>query len=64
MYYLRTKAAADAIQFTVESEAESTPVKDETMANLAERSENIDPLSVEAIACSLDNADDCMMCGS
>jgi ribonucleoside-diphosphate reductase alpha chain len=64
MYYLRTKAAADAIQFTVESEAESTPVKDETMTNLAERSENVDPLSVEAIACSLDSPDDCMMCGS
>jgi ribonucleoside-diphosphate reductase alpha chain len=64
MYYLRTKAAADAIQFTVESESESTPVKDETIAKLAERSENIDPLSVEAIACSLDSPDDCMMCGS
>ncbi len=62
MYYLRTKAAADAIQFTVESESKS--VKDETMTKLAERSENIDPLSAEAIACSLDSPDDCMMCGS
>jgi len=60
MYYLRTKAAADAIQFTVES----APPKDETIAKLAERSENVDPLSPEAIACSLDSPDDCMMCGS
>jgi ribonucleoside-diphosphate reductase alpha chain len=57
MYYLRTKAAADAIQFTVEAKA-----KDETVDGLAARAD--DATSIEAIACSLDTPDDCMMCGS
>ena len=65
MYYLRTKAAADAIQFTVEAEEK----EDETISGLAERAETseeqvLDPDSLEAIACSLDNLDDCLMCGS
>ena len=57
MYYLRTKAAADAIKFTVDQEhltkpAESQPApqsKDQKMAD---------------IACSLENKDDCVACGS
>ena len=57
MYYLRTKAAADAIQFTVEQKA-----KDETVDGLASRAEEVN--SLEAIACSLDAPDDCLMCGS
>jgi len=43
MYYLRTKAAADAIQFT----AEKVVVTDE-----------------EKLACSLDDPDNCAVCGS
>lgn len=58
MYYLRTKAAADAIQFTLESKAKD----DQTVNGLAERAEDVD--SLEAIACSLDAPDDCLMCGS
>jgi ribonucleoside-diphosphate reductase alpha chain len=58
MYYLRTKAAADAIQFTLESKAKD----DQTVGGLAERAEDVD--SLEAIACSLDTPDDCLMCGS
>ncbi|MFT7345066.1 MAG: ribonucleoside-diphosphate reductase alpha subunit [Lentimonas sp.] len=51
MYYLRTKAATDAIKFTV----------DKSMVNMdADTEEN----SKEAIACSIDNPDDCEMCGS
>jgi ribonucleoside-diphosphate reductase alpha chain len=58
MYYLRTKAAADAIQFTVESK-----VKGDSVVNgLAERAEEIS--TMEAIACSLDTPDDCFSCGS
>jgi len=41
MYYLRTKAAADAIKFTAEKEEIQ-----------------------EQISCSLDNPDDCEMCGA
>lgn len=43
MYYLRTKAAADAIQFTAEKEVVS---------------------EADKLACSLDNPDECKMCGS
>ena len=46
LYYLRTKAAADAIKFTI--------VKDEKKS-IEEK---------EAIQCSIDNKDDCEMCGS
>ena len=65
MYYLRTKAAADAIQFTVDAEEK----EDETISGLAERAEEseeqfLDPTSLEAIACSLDSPDDCFSCGS
>ena len=57
MYYLRTKAAADAIQFTVEQKA-----ADETVEGLASRAD--EATSLEAIACSLDTPDDCLSCGS
>ncbi|DAC39464.1 MAG TPA: ribonucleoside-diphosphate reductase subunit alpha, partial [Candidatus Poseidoniales archaeon] len=57
MYYLRTKAAADAIQFTVEQKK----AEDETVEGLANRAE---ATSMEAIACSLDTPDDCLSCGS
>ena len=58
MYYLRTKAAADAIQFTVEAKKS----EDQTVSGLADRAEEI--TSMDAIACSLDSPDDCLMCGS
>ncbi len=58
MYYLRTKAAADAIQFTVEAKKG----QDQTVGGLADRAEEIS--SLEAIACSLDSPDDCLSCGS
>ena len=58
MYYLRTKAAADAIQFTVEAKKG----EDQTVSGLADRAEEIS--SLEAIAFSLDSPDDCLSCGS
>ena len=57
MYYLRTKAAVDAIQFTVEQKK----AEDQTVSGLADRAEIT---SLEAIACSLDTPDDCLSCGS
>ena len=57
MYYLRNKAAADAIQFTVESKAKNDP----TVNGLAERAELT---RMEEIACSLDSPDDCLSCGA
>ncbi|MEZ4938468.1 MAG: ribonucleoside-diphosphate reductase subunit alpha [Crocinitomicaceae bacterium] len=50
MYYLRTKAATDAIKFTVDKNAAAEP-------NLKTMEEN-----AAAIACSLDNPDNCEMC--
>ena len=49
LYYLRTKAAADAIKFTI--------VKDEKSMDNEEQKQ-------AAIQCSIDNLDDCEMCGS
>ena len=51
MYYLRTKAAADAIKFTVEKQA----------------AETLEPMYAQNqsdMACSLDNPDACEACGS
>lgn len=50
MYYLRTKAAADAIKFTLNKEAVEQPVAKTEEERMAE------------IACSLDDPDSCEMC--
>ena len=49
MYYLRTKAARDAIKFTVETEKQLQP----TAAQIQE---------AETLACSIENPDNCEMC--
>ncbi len=56
MYYLRTKAAADAIKFTVQrqpSNEDPVPVPVAT-----------DRQQPEAVLCALDSPDDCVACGS
>jgi ribonucleoside-diphosphate reductase alpha chain len=63
MYYLRTKSAVDAIKFTVQkqSKAQMEPV-------VAETTEATDELQEftpeEQLACSIENPDDCVSCGS
>ncbi len=59
MYYLRTKAAADAIKFTVEKQAEEqfAPV----MSNDGKVSEEE---RMAEISCSIDNPEGCEACGS
>lgn len=52
MYYLRSRAAADAIQFTVDKKAAATPTAKELEQKAAD------------MACSLDNPDACEACGS
>ena len=52
MYYLRTKAATDAIKFTVDKNAMEEPT-----AKSMEEAE-------QEVACSLDDPDDCDSCGS
>jgi ribonucleoside-diphosphate reductase alpha chain len=59
MYYLRSQAAASAIQFTVDKSAleteKSAPI---TTADVSKTQKQ------DAIACSLDNPEGCEMCGS
>lgn len=59
MYYLRTKAARDAIKFTVDKSTLSEPAP-----NGAKPEEVSEEQRLAEIACSLDNPDDCEMCGS
>lgn len=53
MYYLRTKAAADAVKFTVDT----TVMKQKQPAIAKEQ-------AIEEISCSLDNPEGCISCGS
>lgn len=56
MYYLRTKAATDAIKFTVDKKYKEAPIVAKT--------EEERLVAEEAMACSIENGDDCEMCGS
>ena len=56
MYYLRTKAATQAIQFTVQKQAKSQ--LEPVLSTSGEYTEE------EVLACSIDNPDDCIACGS
>ena len=67
MYYLRTKAAADAIKFTVDKAALAIPVLGNEDALLFERGQEHLLTTEEQqaqLSCSLDNPDACEACGS
>ncbi len=75
MYYLRTKAAADAIKFTVEKQAEvqieqTAVVRESEMqyathtAQAAASFSTDDSQNRSDMACSLDNPEACEACGS
>ena len=55
MYYLRTRAAADAIKFTVDKGNLSEPKPSAVKTKEDEQ---------KAMICAIDNPDDCEMCGS
>ncbi|MEQ9287106.1 MAG: ribonucleoside-diphosphate reductase subunit alpha [Cyclobacteriaceae bacterium] len=57
MYYLRTKAAADAIKFTLEKEGREKP---KTAVELQEEAMQ----KASDMTCSLDNPEGCEACGS
>ncbi|MFM9423493.1 MAG: hypothetical protein RIR06_1954 [Bacteroidota bacterium] len=59
MYYLRTKAATDAIKFTVNKEQLQKPAAEVNINTVEAEQKN-----QEAIACSLDNPDSCEACGA
>ena len=68
MYYLRTKAATDAIKFTVDKSQLSQPKAEVVIESAPVTvSMNITPdtlsqKNVDAIACSIDNPDSCESC--
>lgn len=78
MYYLRTKAAAAAIQFTVDktklkanADAKNQPTEeseegagDKAASAGAEEISKKKEENMAALMCSLQNKDDCLMCGS
>lgn len=62
MYYLRTKPAVNAIQFTVDKskvKGKVTNGKSDTNGK-----SEVDDANMAAITCSLQNRDECMSCGS
>ena len=70
MYYLRTKAATDAIKFTVDKKYKDAPAP--ALAPEAPEAPEAPQKSVlemtdeeqAALACSIENGEDCEMCGS
>merc|ERR1719323_2407451 len=73
MYYLRTKAAASAIQFTVDKtklkvtekqETENEEGKDELDQEELKAKKAEEERKMAALICSRENKDDCMMCGA
>merc|ERR1719414_1363508 len=77
MYYLRTKAAAAAIQFTVDKSKAAATAKNGASGDddkvIVDKKEDTNGAAKEvaaqeqnmaAMVCSLQNKDDCLMCGS
>lgn len=70
MYYLRTKPAANAIQFSIDKskmkksvDAETNGAKNGEVSNSKE-GEDMKSYNMSGMVCSLENKDDCLMCGS
>ena len=74
MYYLRTKAAAAAIQFTVDKsklqaangEKNGTEANGANGANGSNGDAEVDKATenMATLVCSINNRDDCLSCGS
>lgn len=64
MYYLRTKAAAQAVQFTVEKQGDvaTVPVINPTATTTDNNSDTVDPSYAEGAVCTME--DGCVSCGS
>jgi len=71
MYYLRSTAATEAIQFTVEKKSEATPAAQTAQMTIEQASLTANLAAVKTMeenvsdmACSLDDPDGCEACGS
>lgn len=62
MYYLRSKAAAEPIKFTLSAKHQNKFVQAAQPVSMVQNTAAAN--SSEGIACSLDNPDECLMCGS
>jgi ribonucleoside-diphosphate reductase alpha chain len=58
MYYLRTKAATDAIKFTVDKKYKTAPQTEAPRKSIQEMTDE----EQAALACSIENGSDCEMC--
>ena len=62
MYYLRSKAATDAIKFTLDKDALKKP---EAQTQAVDQVEEMSMAQKQSdMQCSLDNPDECIACGS
>jgi ribonucleoside-diphosphate reductase alpha chain len=65
MYYLRTKAASDAIKFTVEQpQAQSAKPTASVETRVMADGSVISEATAADLVCSLDNPENCISCGS
>ncbi|MCL4127389.1 UNVERIFIED_CONTAM: hypothetical protein GTU68_002332 [Idotea baltica] len=64
MYYLRSKAAVDPIKFTLELSPAGVHIAEPVRQVAHEMITNAVYTEAEIQACSLENPDDCLMCGS
>jgi len=71
MYYLRSTAATEAIQFTVDKKTEATPVAQSSQMTIEQVNAQLTAVPQKTIAenmsdlaCSIDNPEDCEACGS
>jgi len=60
MYYLRTRATVNAVQFTVDN-AQNSSGTNRPIPTAPEKEQDADQA---ALLCSIENPDDCVMCGS
>ena len=65
MYYLRTRPAANAIQFTVDQKAiNEARVQRRASAKDNEKQHKEEEKQAAALACSLQNREACVMCSA
>ena len=66
MYYLRTKPAANPIQFTLDKTKlkQAKATEEEGKAKNNEDDKAVEEINRAAMICSLQNKDDCLMCGA
>ena len=63
MYYLRTRPAANAIQFTVDQKVVQKVREDSQKSQDASKQESNEKQE-QAIACSIQNKEECVMCSA